>query len=96
VLFEKRRQAFLITINRPEKRNALNAEVIAGLAKGDRCRRQGVLRRRRFAENTAAFAMDFSRPNADYADLLRWSHMAGEVIGSYTYRVVPANAGTTL
>ena len=36
VLLEKRGQAFWITINRPEKRNALNAEVIAGLAKGYR------------------------------------------------------------
>ena len=36
VLFEKRGQAFWITINRPEKRNALNADVIAGLARGYR------------------------------------------------------------
>ena len=34
VLLEKRGQAFWITINRPEKRNALNAEVIAGIAQG--------------------------------------------------------------
>ncbi len=32
VISEKRGQAFWITINRPDKRNALNAEVIAGLA----------------------------------------------------------------
>ena len=33
---EKRGQAFWITINRPDKRNALNGEVIAGIAKGYR------------------------------------------------------------
>src|SRR4051794_20333700 len=36
VVLEKRGQAFWITINRPEKRNALNAEVIGGIAKGYR------------------------------------------------------------
>src|SRR5881227_1184873 len=34
VVLEKRGQAFWITINRPDKRNALNGEVIAGIAKG--------------------------------------------------------------
>ncbi len=65
VFCEKRGQAFWITINRPDKRNALNAGVIAGIARGyrdahddkdvrshraDRRGRQGVLRRRRSAE----------------------------------------------
>ncbi|KIU52861.1 hypothetical protein QU41_02115 [Bradyrhizobium elkanii] len=36
VLLEKRGQALWITINRPDKRNALNAGVIAGIAKGYR------------------------------------------------------------
>jgi crotonobetainyl-CoA hydratase len=36
VNLEKRGQAFWITINRPEKRNALNGEVIAGIARGYR------------------------------------------------------------
>ena len=36
VITEKRGQAFWITINRPEKRNALNGDVIAGIAKGYR------------------------------------------------------------
>ena len=36
VLLEKRGSAFWITINRPEKRNALNGEVIAGIAAGYR------------------------------------------------------------
>ena len=36
VLIEKRDSALWITINRPEKRNAVNADVIAGIAKGYR------------------------------------------------------------
>jgi len=65
VILEKRGQAYWITINRPEKRNALNAGVIAGIAKGyraahedsrrsrhrpDRRGRQGVLCRRPICE----------------------------------------------
>jgi methylglutaconyl-CoA hydratase len=91
VLLEKRGQAFWITINRPEKRNALNAEVIAGISKGyheahgDRDVRVIVLTGagdKAFCAGAdlqnsgAAFAMDFSKPNADYADLLRVSQAA--------------------
>jgi methylglutaconyl-CoA hydratase len=36
VLLEKRGQAFWITINRPAKRNAINADVVAGIARGYR------------------------------------------------------------
>src|SRR5262249_16812627 len=36
VIVEKRGQAFWIIINRPDKRNALNGGVIAGIAKGYR------------------------------------------------------------
>ncbi|HMA00122.1 MAG TPA: enoyl-CoA hydratase-related protein, partial [Steroidobacteraceae bacterium] len=36
VLIEERGPALWITINRPEKRNAVNADVIAGIAKGYR------------------------------------------------------------
>jgi 2-ketocyclohexanecarboxyl-CoA hydrolase len=36
VLTQKRGQAFWITINRPDKRNALNGEVIGGIARGYR------------------------------------------------------------
>ena len=36
VIREKRGQAYWITINRPEKRNALNGDVIAGIARGYR------------------------------------------------------------
>jgi methylglutaconyl-CoA hydratase len=91
VLLEKRGQAFWITINRPEKRNAINGDVIAGLAKGYRdahddnevrvivltgagdkafCAGADLL-------NTgSAFARDFSKPNADYADLMRLTQNA--------------------
>ena len=36
VISEKRGQAFWITINRPDKRNAINADVVAGIARGYR------------------------------------------------------------
>src|SRR6266480_1927047 len=88
---EKRGQAFWITINRPDKRNALNGEVIAGIAKGyrdahdDKEVRVIVLTGagdKAFCAGAdlqnsgAAFAMDFARPNVDYADLLRLSQNA--------------------
>jgi enoyl-CoA hydratase/carnithine racemase len=88
VLLEKRGQAFWITINRPEKRNAINGDVIAGIAKGyhdahdDSDVRVIVLAGaggKAFCagadlqNSSAAFAKDFSRPNVDYADLLRLS-----------------------
>src|SRR6266576_81792 len=77
VILEKRGQAFWIAINRPEKRNALNADVIAGIAKGyrdahdDKDVRVIVLTGagdKAFCAGAdlqnsgAAFAMDFSRP----------------------------------
>src|SRR5215475_2344317 len=91
VLLEKRGQALWITINRPEKRNALNADVIAGIAKGyrdahdDKDIRVIVLTGagdKAFCAGAdlqnsgAAFAMDYSKPNVDYADLLRLSQNA--------------------
>src|SRR5258708_7592019 len=36
VILEKRGPAFWITINRPEKRNVINGDVVAGIAKGYR------------------------------------------------------------
>jgi len=36
VILDKRGQAYWITINRPDKRNALNGDVIAGITKGYR------------------------------------------------------------
>jgi methylglutaconyl-CoA hydratase len=91
VLVEKRGQALWITINRPEKRNAINGDVIAGIAKGyriahdERDVRVIVLTgagEKAFCagadlQNTGgAFAADFSKPNVDYADLLRLSQNA--------------------
>ena len=91
VIREKRGQAFWITINRPDKRNALNGDVIAGIARGyrdahdDKDVRVIVLTGagdKAFCAGAdlqnsgAAFAMDFSRPNVDYADLLRLSQNA--------------------
>src|SRR6202040_4260291 len=91
VVLEKRGQAFWITINRPEKRNALNADVIAGIAWGYRNAHDykevrvivlpGAGDKAFFAgadlqNSGAAFAMDFSRLNVDYADLLRLSQNA--------------------
>jgi methylglutaconyl-CoA hydratase len=91
VITEKRGQAFWITINRPEKRNALNADVIAGLASGYRAAHadpdvrvivltgagdKAFCAGADLQNNSAAFAMDFSRPNGEYADLLRLSQTA--------------------
>jgi len=91
VITEKRGQAFLITINRPDKRNALNGDVIAGITKGyreahdDNEVRVIVLTGagdKAFCagadlQNTGgAFAADFAKPNVDYADLLRLSQNA--------------------
>jgi methylglutaconyl-CoA hydratase len=91
VVLEKRGQAFWITINRPEKRNAINGDVIAGIAKGYRDAHADVGVRaivltgagdKAFCAGAdllnsgAAFAMDFARPNVDYADLLRLSQNA--------------------
>ena len=91
VILEQRGQAFWITINRPDKRNALNADVIAGIAEGYRRAHEDKQVRvivltgagdKAFCagadlENSgAAFARDFSKPNADYADLLRQSQNA--------------------
>lgn len=85
VLHELRGHAFWITINRPDKRNAINAEVIAGIRAGYRAARADA--DVRAIVLTAAgdkafcaggdlqpgkgFAFDLSRPNIDYADLLR-------------------------
>jgi methylglutaconyl-CoA hydratase len=91
VLIKKRGSALWITINRPEKRNAINADVIAGIARGYRIAHDDAEVRvivltgageKAFCagadlQNTgAAFAADHSRPNVDYADLLRLSQNA--------------------
>src|ERR1035438_3832780 len=86
VVLEKHGRAFWITINRPEKRNAINGDVVAGIAKGYRDAHddpdvrvivltgagdKAFCAGADLQNSGAAFAMDFSRPNADYADLLR-------------------------
>lgn len=85
VLHEKKSSAFWITINRPDKRNAINQEVIDGIRDG--YRRAHADPEIRAIVLTAAgdkafcaggdlqpgkgFAFDLARPNLDYADLLR-------------------------
>src|ERR1700749_3406710 len=91
VILDKRGQAFWITINRPDKRKALNGDVIAGLSRGyrqaheDKDVRVIVLTGAGdkafcagadLANSCAAFARDFSMPNSDYADLLRQAQNA--------------------
>jgi len=85
VLHDKREHAFWITINRPDKRNAINAEVIAGIRAGyaaahaDADVRVIVLTGagdKAFCAGAdlqpgKGFAFDTARPNLDYADLLR-------------------------
>jgi enoyl-CoA hydratase/carnithine racemase len=88
VLIERRGQAYWITINRPDKRNAINQDVVAGIAAGYR-EAQGDSDIRVIVltgagdkafcagadlqNSGAAFSFDFSKPNVDYADLLRLS-----------------------
>jgi methylglutaconyl-CoA hydratase len=91
VVLEKRGQALWITINRPDKRNAINADVVAGIARGYRQAHEDAEVRvivltgagdKAFCagadlqRTSAAFASDFSRPNVDYADLLRLAQNA--------------------
>ncbi len=91
VILEKRGRAYWITINRPEKRNALNGDVIAGLVRGYReahdddnihvivvtgAGEKAFCAGADLQNSGSAFAFDFSRPNGDYADLLRLSQNA--------------------
>jgi enoyl-CoA hydratase/carnithine racemase len=86
VIIEKRESALWITINRPDKRNAINAGVVEGITRGwkqahdDPSVRVIVLTGasdKAFCAGAdlqstgAAFSFDFSKPNVDYADLLR-------------------------
>src|SRR3982074_1465812 len=91
VELEKRGQALWITINRPEKRNAINGDVVAGIARGYRDAHddpdvrvivltgagdKAFCAGADLQQTSAAFALDFSRPNVDYADLLRLAQNA--------------------
>jgi methylglutaconyl-CoA hydratase len=85
VLTARSGHVLTITINRPDKRNAMNAEVIAGIAAGWRAAHEDADIRvivltgagdkafcagADLARGQGAF-QDFSKPNSDYADLLR-------------------------
>ncbi|KIZ33126.1 MULTISPECIES: enoyl-CoA hydratase/isomerase family protein [Rhodopseudomonas] len=91
VIIEKREQALWITINRPDKRNAINAAVVDGIVRGYREAHDDPQIRvivltgagdKAFCAGAdlqstgAAFAFDFSKPNVDYADLLRLAQNA--------------------
>src|SRR3954447_7756890 len=91
VMLDKRGQALWITINRPDKRNAINADVVAGIARGYRDAHDDADVRvivltgagdKAFCagadlqHTSSAFAADFSKPNVDYADLLRLAQNA--------------------
>ncbi len=90
VLHDKRGHAFWITINRPDKRNALNASVIAGIVEGYRCAHEDSDVRvivltgagdKAFCAGAdlqpgAGFAFDLSQPNLAYADMLRTAQNA--------------------
>jgi enoyl-CoA hydratase/carnithine racemase len=85
VLHDKRGHALWITINRPDKRNAINAEVVAGIRAGyheahvDPEIRAIVLTGagdKAFCaggdlQPGKGFAFDLARPNVDYAVLMR-------------------------
>lgn len=90
VLHDKRGHAFWITINRQEKRNALNASVIAGIVDGFRLAHEDSDVRvivltgagdKAFCAGAdlqpgAGFAFDLSQPNLAYADMLRTAQNA--------------------
>jgi methylglutaconyl-CoA hydratase len=90
VLHDKRGPAFWITINRPEKRNALNADVIAGINAGYRAAHDDPDVRvivltgagdKAFCAGAdlqpgKSFTFDFAKPNVDYADMLRLAQNA--------------------
>ncbi len=92
VRLEKRGVAFWIVIDRPERRNALNAEVIAGIAEGWRAAEADADVRaivltgagdKAFCAGAdlqagGTFAFDLSRPSNDYADLMRLALAAGK------------------
>ncbi|PZA12960.1 enoyl-CoA hydratase/isomerase family protein [Rhodopseudomonas palustris] len=86
VIIDKRDNALWITINRPDKRNAINAGVVEGITRGWKQAHDDAEVRvivltgagdKAFCAGAdlqstgAAFSFDFSKPNVDYADLLR-------------------------
>ena len=85
VLLQRRGQAFWITINRPEKRNAIHGGVVAAMREGIRQAHADPEVRAIVVTGAGdkafcaggdlqpgkGFAFDFSKPSVDYADLLR-------------------------
>ncbi|UZG44957.1 enoyl-CoA hydratase/isomerase family protein [Caldimonas thermodepolymerans] len=85
VLHEKRSSTFWITINRPDKRNAINQEVIDGIRAGYRAAHADPEVRAIVLTGAGdkafcaggdlqpgkGFAFDYAKPSVDYADLLR-------------------------
>lgn len=85
VLLEQKGAALWITINRPEKRNAINKDVIARIAEGYRKAEsdsaiRGIVLTAAGEKAFCAggdlqpgqgFALDYAKPNTEYADLLR-------------------------
>jgi enoyl-CoA hydratase/carnithine racemase len=85
VLHDKRGPVLWITINRPDRRNAINAEVIAGIREGYRAAHAdpemraivltGVGEKAFCAGDDLqpgkGFAFDLPKPNIDYAGLIR-------------------------
>jgi enoyl-CoA hydratase/carnithine racemase len=92
VFLEKRGAALWIVIDRVERRNALNAGVVAGIVEGYRAADADAQVRvivvtgagdKAFCAGAdlqagGSFAFDFSRPNSDYADLLRLAQNAAK------------------
>ena len=90
VLTEKRARAYWITINRQEKRNAINASVVAGIRQGYRDAHADAEVRAIVVTGAGdkafcaggdlqpggGFAFDLSKPNLEYADLLREARSA--------------------
>lgn len=85
VLLERRGQAFWITINRPEKRNAIHGGVVAAMRDGLRQAHSDPEVRAIVITGAGdkafcaggdlqpgkGFAFDYAKPSVDYADLLR-------------------------
>lgn len=85
VLLEKRGQALWITVNRPDKRNAINQAVIDGIRQGyEQAQADPKVRvivltgsgDKAFCAGAdlrpgEGFVFDYAKPNADYADLMR-------------------------
>lgn len=90
VLLEKRDRAMWITLNRPEKRNAINQQVIDGVRLGLRLAHEDPALRaivltgagdKAFCaggdlQPGAGFTFDYATPNGAYADMLRQAQNA--------------------